>query len=62
MSWADAEEAKELKELGDIGDKAKTDGTWKPSEADKSWMDEEIKKAKELYGEDFGENISEEFE
>jgi hypothetical protein len=59
MAWAEAEEAKELKELEEKG---AAKASWQPSPADKAFMDEEMKKAKELYGEDFGEDISEDFD
>ncbi len=59
MAWAAAEEAKELNELDK---QEKEPKEWQPSEQDKAWMEEEMRRAKELYGEDFGEDISEEFD
>jgi len=34
---------------------------WQPNEQDRAWMDEQLKQGKELYGEDFGEDIDEDF-
>lgn len=53
-AWAEAEEKKEstLKE-GPID--------WQPSDEDKSWMEDQIRSGKEIYGEDFGEDINEDF-
>jgi hypothetical protein len=46
LAWAEAEEAKESASV---------------SGADKEWMEKQLQEAKQLYGEDFGESISEEF-
>ena len=34
---------------------------WQPSHEDKAWMDDQIRSGKEIYGEDFGEDINEDF-
>lgn len=49
LAWAEAEEEKEKNSKAGL------------SESDKEWMEAEIAKAKDLYGEDFGEDISEDF-
>ena len=54
MAWADAEEAKEK------------EATEKPSDPTQDpenirWMEEQMQKAKEQYGDTFGEDISEDF-
>jgi hypothetical protein len=56
LAWAEAEEKKE-------NENAQTPiaPEWMPTEQDKSWMEEQLKQGKELYGEDFGEDISEDF-
>lgn len=62
MAWAEAEEEKEEAELNKK--------EWSPSDQDKEWMEEqnrkaleeEIKKAKEEFGEEFGEDIVEDFD
>lgn len=46
LAWAEAEEAKE---------------TFIPGDEDREWMEKQLQEAKKLYGEDFGEDISEEF-
>lgn len=46
LAWAEAEEAKENVSISD---------------ADKEWMNKQLEEAKQLYGEDFGESISEDF-
>lgn len=45
LDWAEQEEAKELMEL-------------KKKQEDEAWMAEQLKKEKELHGEDFGEDVS----
>lgn len=55
LAWAAAEEKKEA-------EIAKSQSAqWQPNEQDKVWMEEQLKQAKEMYGEDFGEDISEDF-
>jgi hypothetical protein len=56
LAWAEAEEAKELN--GDNPVRSESGVT----EEDKAWMEEQIRQAKELYGESFGEDIVEDFE
>jgi hypothetical protein len=56
LAWAEAEEKAESE--------GKTDSngnTWLPSEEDKAWMEKELQQAKEEFGDDFGEDINEEF-
>lgn len=59
LAWAEAEEKKEL-EAGLKSNDSKPD--WQPSEEDRKWMQDQMQKAKEVYGEDFGEDIIEDFE
>lgn len=65
LDWAEAEERKELESMKSNAAKAKeskkVDDPTK-DEANVKWMDEQIAKAKELYGDDFGEDINESFE
>jgi len=56
LAWAEAEEKKELQQSGN-----QTLPQWQPNEQDRAWMDEQLKQGKELYGEDFGEDIDEDF-
>lgn len=48
LAWAEAEEEKEK--------------STSISAEDQEWMAKQLQEAKQLYGEDFGENISEEFD
>lgn len=57
LAWAEAEEKKEA-ELKGVKPESQN---WTPSEEDKAWMEQELQRAKEMYGEDFGEDINEEF-
>lgn len=61
LAWAEEEEAKELQRMKEAESVADNNTSWKPSEEEKKWMEQEIKRAKEIYGEDFGENIDEVF-
>ncbi len=56
LAWAEAEEKMEQQGTTDSNG-----ATWMPSEEDKLWMDKEMSKAKEEFGDDFGEDINEEF-
>lgn len=56
LAWAEAEEKKELE-----ANKDKSNSDWKPTEEDKKWMEDQLQQAKEIYGENFGEDISEDF-
>lgn len=49
LSWAEAEEAKEQAAV------------FNPSDKDREWMEQQLAEAKKIYGESFGEDISEEF-
>ena len=60
LDWAEEEEKKELEKLKDPEDKKKQSDPTKDPENIK-WMEEELKKAKELYGESFGDDISDNF-
>lgn len=55
LAWAEAEEKKEALAASE------SDPEWKPTEQDKAWMEEQMRQGKELYGEEFGEDISEDF-
>lgn len=71
LDWAEAEERKELeamrKQQDEVAQKAEAT-SMSPAEdpENKAWMEEVIKKeieeGKKLFGEDFGEDISEDFE
>ena len=49
LDWAEQEEKKELEQMAKLKD---------PSMTDEQWMQQQLPKEKELYGEDFGDNIS----
>lgn len=55
LAWAEAEEKKEA--LAANG----SDLEWQPTEQDKAWMEEQVRQGKALHGEEFGEDISEDF-
>jgi hypothetical protein len=57
LAWAEAEEKREA----EIAAKSQS-AQWQPNEQDKAWMEEQLRQAKEVYGDDFGEDISEDFE
>jgi len=57
LDWAQKEELKELKQELKL---AKVDPTKDP--ANIKWMEEQLQKAKTQFGEDFGEDINENFE
>ncbi len=56
LAWAEAEEKKEAEDAS-----KENRPEWLPTEQDKTWMEEQLKQGKELYGEEFGEDISEDF-
>lgn len=58
MKWAEQEEAKE----GQLQAQDAANSTPTITPEDKAWMEEQIRKDKELHGETFGDNIVEEFE
>lgn len=60
LDWAEAEEKKELEEMQKLADKHSKD----PSQAPENikWMQEQLTKAKEVYGDSFGEDIEVTFE
>lgn len=57
MAWAEEEERREQESLT----QGKPD-TEILSEDDKTWMEEQLKQAKTIYGDDFGEDIVEDFD
>lgn len=60
LDWAEQEEKRELEELNsNNSDKKAIDPAKDPDNL--RWMEEQIEKAKEEYGEDFGEDIDESF-
>jgi len=61
LAWAEAEEKKEAEEARKK-DSNFRDSDFQPTPEDKAWMEEELVRAKEAYGEDFGEDIDEEFD
>jgi hypothetical protein len=60
LDWAEAEEKRELEEMQLKAAKQATDPVKDP--ANQKWMEEEIRKAKEQFGPEFGEDISADFE
>lgn len=59
LDWAEQEEKKELEEMRKQADKTATDPTKDPENV--KWMKDQLEKAKQTYGESFGEDIDEEF-
>ncbi len=59
LDWAEQEEKKELAQ--EDGKKPNTDDPTK-DEGNVRWMQEQLEKAKQAYGESFGEDIDESFE
>jgi hypothetical protein len=59
LAWAEEEERKELEALA-AKEKKPVDPLKDPNNL--KWMEEQMKKAKEVYGNDFGEDIVEVFE
>lgn len=62
LDWAEQEEKKELEALKAEAEKSKKvdpDPTKDPDNM--AWMEEQIQKAKQIYGEDFGDDIDEDF-
>ena len=64
FDWAEQEEQKELNELNSGKIKPEPEQEVKPNitDADRAWMEQKLEEAKELYGEDFGQDIEEDFE
>ena len=60
MDWAEQEEKRELEALCEEGSKEPKDPAKDPKNI--AWMEQEIQKAKELFGDSFGEDIEESFE
>lgn len=54
LAWAEAEEKKEA-------ESAKNGDRWSPTPEDEAWMQDQIKQGKEAFGDDFGEDINEDF-
>lgn len=59
LDWAEQEERRELEALKTDAQKVK-DPTKDPNNVE--WMEEQIRKAQDVYGETFGEDIEESFE
>jgi len=59
LDWAEQEERRELEELKMRGEES-LDPTKDPDNV--AWMEEEMRKAQDMYGETFGEDIEESFE
>jgi len=57
MAWAEEEELREQEALAQ--EPTDTDTL---SEDDKAWMEDQLEQAKAIYGEDFGEDIVEDFD
>lgn len=66
LDWAEQEEQRELEELRKAQEKAAEIANPAEDPANKAWMqevmDKEIQNAKEIYGDDFGEDINEDFD
>lgn len=63
LDWAEQEEKKELEALKtSAGRQSKTSQDPTQDPANIAWMEDQMNKAKELLGEDFGEDIEESFE
>jgi hypothetical protein len=60
LDWAEQEEKKEMEEMRRAAQKATIDPTQDPENV--KWMNEQIEKYKQVYGETFGEDIDESFE
>ena len=60
LEWAEAEEKREAEEAKKNSNPDAPN--FQPTQEDKAWMEEELRKAKEQYGEDFGEDINEDFD
>lgn len=54
LAWAEAEEKREAQQQN-------KDAEWIPTPEDKAWMEDQIKQGKEAFGDDFGEDINEDF-
>lgn len=63
LDWAEQEEKKELEALKAQSAESNKQQTQDPTKdpANVAWMEEQLKKAKEIYGESFGEDIDEDF-
>lgn len=63
LDWAEQEEKKELDALKSQAATQEAQTPQDPTKdpANVAWMEEQLKKAKEIYGESFGEDISEDF-
>lgn len=59
LDWAEQEERRELEELKAKGEQS-LDPTKDPDNI--AWMEQEMRKAQDVYGETFGEDIEESFE
>lgn len=60
LDWAEQEEKKELEEMKRMAEKASIDPTKDPENV--KWMNEQLEKYKQVYGESFGEDIDETFD
>lgn len=60
LDWAEQEEKKELEEMRKMADKSNADPTKDPENV--KWMKEQLEKAKQAFGDSFGEDIEEEFD
>lgn len=60
LDWAEAEEKKELEEMQRLADEAGNDPSKLPENV--KWMQEQLAKAKEVFGDNFGEDIDADFE
>jgi hypothetical protein len=60
LDWAEQEEKKELEEMQRMVDKQVTDPTKDPENI--KWMKDQLEAAKQVFGDDFGEDIDDSFE
>lgn len=61
LDWAEEEERKELEQLKEQAAAAQQE-PHKPTKEDLEWMEKQIQEAKDIHGEDFGEDIKKDFE
>ena len=65
LDWAEQEEKKELEKDGSLPEQPKKEEKSSDPAKDPDnikWMQEQLEKAKQMYGESFGEDIEESFE
>lgn len=63
LDWAEQEEKRELEAMKAKASEQESKPTQDPTKdpANVAWMEEQLKKAKEMYGESFGDDINDDF-